>query len=68
MSDQTYPAHSRILETMTGYVQPLSQTCPTSQPFPELTKHIRLLVRIAEAFPGYVRPQPGHVRSNSIPQ
>jgi hypothetical protein len=29
---------------------------PVSQPFPELTKHIRLLDRIPEAFPGHVRP------------
>jgi hypothetical protein len=32
------------------------RTCPTSQPFSELTKHIRFSCRIQEAFPGYVRP------------
>jgi hypothetical protein len=56
LSGQTYPAPSQILETLAGHVQPVGQTCPASQPFPYLTKHIRLLGWIPEAFPGHVWP------------
>jgi hypothetical protein len=52
---------SRISETLAGHVRPPGQTCPASQPFPELTKHIWLLARIPEAFPEHVQP-------NIIPQ
>jgi hypothetical protein len=44
------------------------QTCPASQSFPELTKHIWLLGRIPEAFHAHVRPQPEHVWPNPISQ
>jgi hypothetical protein len=50
-----------IPETLARHVQPLDQTCLASQPLPKLTKHIRLLDRIPEAFPR-------HVRLNPIPQ
>jgi hypothetical protein len=36
--------------------------------FPELTKHIRLLGWIPEAFLGHVQPPAGHVWPNPIPQ
>jgi hypothetical protein len=49
---------NRISETLAGLVRPPGQTCPASQPFPKLTKHIWLLGRIPEAFPGHVRPNP----------
>jgi hypothetical protein len=47
---------NQILETLAGHVWPLGQTCLASQPFPELTKHIRHLGRVLEAFPRHVRP------------
>jgi hypothetical protein len=40
---------SQIPETLTEYVRPPDQTYPTSQPFPELTNHMRLPSRIPEA-------------------
>jgi hypothetical protein len=52
---------TRILDTLAGHVRAPGQTCPASQPYPGLTKHIRLLGRISEAFPG-------HIWSNPIPQ
>jgi hypothetical protein len=58
LSDQTYPAPSRIPETLAGHVRLPDQTCPASQPYPELTNHIRLLGRIPEAFSRHVRPNP----------
>jgi hypothetical protein len=59
---------SWIPETLTGHVQPPSQTCPSSQSFPKLTKNFWLPGRIPEAFLRHVRPQPRHVRSNPISQ
>jgi hypothetical protein len=61
-----YPP-SRIPKTGRSCPPP-GQTCPASQPFPELTRHIRLLGQIPEVFSEHVWPQPGHVRPNPIPQ
>jgi hypothetical protein len=44
----------RIAEILARHVRPLGQTCPASQLYPGLTKHIRLLGRISEAFTGQV--------------
>jgi hypothetical protein len=68
LSGQTYLPPNRIPETLAGHVGPTGQTYPASQAFLDLTKHIRLLGRIPEAFPEDVRLQPGHVQPNPIPQ
>jgi hypothetical protein len=46
---------SRIPETLAGNVRPPGQTCPASQPYPGLTKHIQVLGRITKAFFGHIR-------------
>jgi hypothetical protein len=50
---------SRILETLAEHVRPPGQTCPTSQPFSELTKHIQPPSQILETLARHVRP-PAH--------
>jgi hypothetical protein len=42
---------SQILETLARHVRPPGQTCPASQPYLGLTKHILLLGQITKAFP-----------------
>jgi hypothetical protein len=62
----------QVLETWPGHVHPPTQTGPTSQPYLGLTKPIRLLGRVPEAFPerfaGHVsmtKSRAGHIRSPS---
>jgi hypothetical protein len=49
------PMRSDMSVPQAKHVRPPGQTSPASQPFPELTKHIRLSGRIPEAFPGHVQ-------------
>jgi hypothetical protein len=61
---------SRIPDTLAGHVWPPGPTCPASLPYPGLIKHIWLLGRILEAFPGHVRyfPDLCHRSEISDPQ